>query len=194
MKQSFILFCCLLFGLVDLPGQSVRDSLHTPNAVRYRRIAGLNMTPLITKLVPFNRSSPNEAGPFLLRFKRYGQRNRSAFRLSMGVHLIPDASGEIADPQISLALGWERRRSLSRHWGFTKGFDFMFLGGDLNIPGVADTEDVTIGLGPLWGIEYFFDQRMSLGIEAVLVVGFSSSEVVVVNILPPVGIFLNHYF
>lgn len=195
MKQYFILFFCLFCGLAELSGQSAPDSLRIPAAARYRRIAGLNMTPLVTQLVPFNRSSPNAAGPYLLRFKRYGPRNKTAFRFSMGVHVTPDNNGEFDNPQISVGIGWEKRRSISKHWGYTRGFDFMFLGGDLNIPGQPNTEDVTIGLGPLWGMEYFFDARMSIGVEAVLVLGFSSSsETVVVNILPPVGIFLNHYF
>ncbi len=195
MRQYFILSICLLCGFADVQAQSVRDSLRTPIAARYRRVVGLNMTPLITKLVPFNRSNPNEAGPFLLRFKHYGPRNKTAFRFSMGMHISPDENGEINDPQFSVAIGWEKRRSISKHWGYTRGFDFMFLAGDLNIPGSTNSDNATLAIGPLWGMEYFFDQRMSLGVEATLAVGVSlSQETIVIDVLPPVGIFLNHYF
>ena len=195
MKQYIIIIAGLLWGLAELRAQSLSDSLNKPLATQYRRITGLNMTPLVTQLVPFNRADPNAAGPFLLRFKRYGARNKTAFRLSMGLHLTPDDNDEFDDLQLSLAFGWEKRRSINRHWGYTRGFDIMLLGGDLNIPGNTNTESAIIAVGPLWGVEYFFAQRMSIGVEAVLALGFSpASEIIVIDILPPVGIFLNHYF
>lgn len=33
----------------------------------------------------------------------------------------------------------------------------------------------------MWGIEYFFDRKMSIGVEAVLAVGFSPSSDLVVE-------------
>ncbi len=195
MKQYLIAFTCLLFAGRGLYGQSLTDSLKVPKQAGYHRIVGLNMTPLVTQLIPFNRSNPREAGPFLLRFKHYGPRMKSAFRFSMGLHLTPGEFDDFEDPQISLALGWEKRRSISPHWSYTRGFDFMFLGGDLNIPGNSNSDNATFAVGPLFGIEYFFDKRMSIGCEAVLALGFSpSAETIVIDILPPVGIFLNHYF
>ncbi|MEO6759650.1 MAG: hypothetical protein ABIO24_09370, partial [Saprospiraceae bacterium] len=102
MKQLFILLFSLIFFQSVLQAQSPTDTLSKPLIKKYRRIAGLNMTPLVTQLVPFNRSNPREAGPFLLRFKRYGPQYKSAFRFSLGIHLVPDESGDIANPQLNL--------------------------------------------------------------------------------------------
>lgn len=121
MRQYFFLLACLFLVLRRSPVESAPDSLRSPEAARYRRIVGLNMTPLVTQLVPFNRSSPDAAGPFLLRFKRYGSQNKTAFRFSLGVHLTPDDDGEFEEPQIN---GWEKRRSMSKHWGYTRGLRF----------------------------------------------------------------------
>ncbi len=111
MKKSILLFFCLLFFSCFIQGQAPADSLHFQR--QFRRIAGLNMTPLATQLIPFNRSSPNEAGPFLLRFKSYGRKHKSAFRLSMGLRLSAD-DDDNGTIQMNLAIGWEKRRSISR--------------------------------------------------------------------------------
>lgn len=197
-KQSalFVLLLLVAFATV-VNAQSTSDTLKVnPGPKQFRKIVGLNLSPLVTQLIPFNRSDPKEAGPYLLRFKAYGPKGKSAFRFSMGIHIIPDGDDNVDDPQLNLAFGWEKRRSISRRWSYTKGFDFMILAGDLNIPGNKSGEDfVAFAAGPVWGIEYFIERRISVGVEAALVLGFSpSSGTVVFDILPPVGLFLNHYF
>jgi len=195
MKLSFTVCLCLCFFSAGLHGQSPVDSTAAFKKVNYHRIVGLNMSPLVTQLIPFNRSNPREAGPFLLRFKHYGPRMKTAYRFSLGVHLTPGDDFDFEDPQLNFAIGWEKRRSITPRWAYTRGFDFMFLAGDLNIPGSGNSDNLTVGLGPMFGLEYFIDRRISIGCEAVLVVGLSpTAELIVVNILPPVGIFLNHYF
>lgn len=192
---ALLIFCCS--AIAAQAQQHRSDSIPAPETQRYRRIVGLNMTPLITQLIPLNRSNPREAGPFLVRFKKYGPKNRSAFRFSLGLHVVADDNGDVDDPQLNLAIGWEKRRSLGGRWAYTRGFDFMILTGDLNVPGSSSNEEVArLALGPVWGLEYFFDKRMSIGTEATLAVGFSpdSEFGVTLEIIPPVGVFLNHYF
>ena len=198
MKKQITLaaFLTLAFAAVlNAQSDSTKIDLN-PGPKQFRKIVGLNMSPLVTQLIPFNRSDPKEAGPFLVRFKAYGPKGKSAFRFSLGLHVIPNGNGDFDDPQFNLALGWERRKSISRRWSYTKGFDFMILAGDLNIPGNrSDANFVAFAAGPLWGIEYFIDRRISIGVEAALIIGFSpDDESVVFDVLPPVGLFLNHYF
>jgi len=197
MKNFPALIFPILLLSCFLHAQSAADSLRfQPNVKQFHKIAGLNMSPLVTQLIPFNRASPKEAGPFLLRFKSYGKKGKTAFRFSLGVHLVADSNGDLDDPQVNLAMGWEKRKSISRRWSYTKGFDFMLLAGDLNIPGTAKDENfAAFGLGPLWGIEYMIDRRISIGTEAVLLLGVTLEDGIgVFDILPPVGLFLNHYF
>lgn len=198
--SKFLITFALLLGLSGvMPAQSHIDSIPRPELQGFRKNIGLNMTPLITQLVPFNRSNPRQAGPYLVHFKSYGKRNRAAFRFSMGLHLLPDNNGDVQNPQINVAMGWEKRRSLGRRWSYTRGFDFVFLAGDLGIPGTSQNDEVVVlGGGPVWGIEYFIDPRISVGTEAALILGFSPDfdfgPIPVLDILPPVGIFINHYF
>src|SRR5690349_4874821 len=110
MKQSFVWLVVLLCFAVSTAGaqSAKRDSI---NATYSRRnVVSLNMTPLLTQLVPFNRADPNEAGPFLVRFKRYGTVGTSAFRFSMGIHVREVDGDEPDDLQLNIAVGWEKRR------------------------------------------------------------------------------------
>ena len=178
-----------------LTAQSRRDSIARPELRSFRKNIGLNMTPLITQLIPLNRSNPRQAGPYLVHFKTYGTRNRAAFRFSMGMHLVPDNNGNVDNPQINIGMGWEKRRSLGGRWSYTRGFDFVILTGDLNVPGNANNDEVVVfGGGPVWGLEYFIDQRISIGTEVSMVLGFAPDFGVTFDIIPPVGLFLNHYF
>jgi hypothetical protein len=183
----------LAFSLAQ--AQTAADTI-SENTFGQRRVVGLNMSPLIAHLVPFNRVDPREAGPFLVRFKKYGPLRRSAFRFSMGFHMIPNADFDtFEDAQFNFALGWEKRRSISRRWSYTRGFDFMFLAGDLNVPGAESDEfEAAVAIGPLWGIEFAVAERITLGTEAVLAIGFATEQLLFFTIIPPVGIFLQHYF
>jgi hypothetical protein len=183
----FILWCSVAGA------QSHTDSIP---AFRHRKVIGMNLSPLAAKFIPFKEADDQLAGPFQMRFKAYGPKNAYAFRFSMGIRILPDENGEPVDPQLNLAIGWERRRSLTQKWIYTRGMDFMLLAGDLNVPGnIGNEENAMVGFGPVWGIEYLMDRRLSIGVESTLFLGYSiSQDVVVFNIIPPVGIFLNHYF
>lgn len=191
IKHWLVLFIgCIWSGL---GAQTPADSLS--NTFRYRKIVGLNMTPLLTQLVPFNRSDPKDAGPFLVHFKSYKRSSRVAFRFSLGVHLVPNGDFDFDNPQAALAIGWEKRRSISRRWSYTKGFDLMFFGGPLNVPGSEEVNDAVIAVGPVWGLEFALDRRITIGCEAALSLGLSlTQEIISFNLIPPVGVFLNHYF
>lgn len=198
MKRFAALLTCLFLIHVARSQETLPTPPPEENnpTFEYRKIVGLNMTPLLTQLIPFNRSNPREAGPYLVHFKKYGLSGKNAFRFSMGIHLVPDDQDELADPQFNIAFGWEKRRSISKRWSYTRGFDFMFLAGDLNVPGVANTEEsAAIAFGPVWGIEFAIDRRITIGTEAALALGWSpDSEGFLFDIIPPLGIFLHHYF
>ena len=154
-KKLFLLTLLAILSGTSLLAQTKADSLSRPEQLGFRKNVGLNMTPLVTQLIPLNRSNPNDAGPYLIHFKTFGPRNRYAFRFSAGFHIVPDANGDLEDPQLSISMGWEKRRSLGGRWSYTRGFDFVILGGDLNIPGTnQSSETAFLGGGPVWGLEY----------------------------------------
>lgn len=194
-KKLFLLTLLAFLTSEILVAQTRSDSLSRPEQVGFRKNVGLNMTPLVTQLIPLNRSNPREAGPYLIHFKAYGPRNRYAFRFSAGFHLVPDGNGDLDDPQLNIAMGWEKRRSLGGRWAYTRGFDFVILGGDLNVPGNNQSqENGFLGGGPVWGIEYFIQPRISIGTEASLIMGLVPDFGFAIDFIPPVGLFLNHYF
>lgn len=195
MFKKILLFLMLAASVGALSAQSLRDTLVRPEQLGFRKSIGLNMTPLVTQLIPLNRSDPREAGPYLVHFKTFGLRNRHAFRFSLGLHIVPDENSDFGDPQLNIAMGWEKRRSLGGRWAYTRGFDFVLLAGDLNVPGNDQSEDTAfLGGGPVWGIEYFVAPRISIGTEASLIIGVVPDFGFAADIIPPVGLFLNHYF
>lgn len=184
------LSCAAVFAQTDADAPRKSDAAY----FRGRRIVGLNMSPLLTQLVPFNRSDPRDAGPYLAHFKWYNSTGKTAFRMSLGFRLRADGDLETDDVQISFAIGWEKRRHISRRWSYTRGFDFMFLGGDQNIPGSDTQFEPFIGFGPAWGIEWAIEPNITLGTEATLAMGFVPDVGPQVELLPPVGIYLHYYF
>jgi hypothetical protein len=188
LTSGFLLSCAAVFAQTEPPPKE-------DTYFKGRRIVGINMTPLLTQLVPFNRSSPRDAGPYLAHFKWYNRTGRTAFRMSIGVRLREDTDVfELDDPQLNFAIGWEKRRNISRRWSYTRGFDFMFLAGDQNIPGSENNFDPLIGFGPAWGIEWAIEPHITLGTEATLAIGIVPDSGPQVELLPPVGIYLHYYF
>ena len=185
---GFALPCAAVFCQNEAPQKN-------DNYFQGRRIVGLNMSPLLTQLVPFNRSNPRDAGPYLAHFKWYNSTGRTAFRMSLGVRLREsEFDFELDDPQLNFAIGWEKRRNISRRWSYTRGFDFMFLAGDQDIPGNEESFDPFIGFGPAWGIEWAIEPHITLGTEATLAIGVVPDIGPQVELLPPVGIYLHYYF
>jgi hypothetical protein len=196
MKQIFTLVAFLSIATA-LCGQKANKDTTDLNISNwpYRKIIGFNMTPLVTQLIPFNRSNPREAGPFLMRFKRYNFERTRAFRFSMGLAVVNFDDNSDPSFSLNLAFGSEKRKSISDRWSYTKGFDFMILVGNKNIPGNSSSDQASIGVGPVWGIEYTIGKRITVGTEAALNLGVNLNFDVIINfeILPPVGIFLNYY-
>jgi hypothetical protein len=195
LALGFLLAAAWLAGPASARAQTAEeDTLRIVETYTRRRMVGLNLTPLLTQLVPLNRADPRESGPYLVRFKKYGPLGRSGFRFSMGVRVGLD---EIEEEriQLNLAFGFERRRSISKRWSYTRGFDAMILAGDLATPGTDTAEDAfAIAVAPVWGIEFAIDDYMTVGAEAALALGLAFEEGVFFEILPPVGVFLQHYF
>lgn len=194
--------CLLLWGLLvcttsALPAQKAHtDSTHSLTVAdwRFRKIVGFNMTPLVTQLIPFNRSSPRLAGPYLIRFKRYGATGKRAFRFSLG---LTTATPDDVDTKVgaNLGFGWEKRRGFARRWTYTRGFDIALLLGNNNLPDFTTTGNAILALGPLWGLEYTLAPRITLGTETSLLLGVNAAFefLPVFQVVPPVGLFLHYY-
>lgn len=157
------------------------------------KIVGLNMTPLLVQLIPFNRSNPRVTGPFYLSTKRYKKPN-TGFRFGIGLDIDPAGDEEGEEAFLNLRIGWEKRKAFSQRWAYYGGFDFMFIAGDLNILGAKSDETGAFGVAPVWGIEYALTEQIYLSTETALFLGIdfgSFDSVPRFEFIPPVSIFLN---
>ncbi|MBK9256520.1 MAG: hypothetical protein IPM42_13615 [Saprospiraceae bacterium] len=142
---------------------------------------GLNMTPLISQLVPFNLGSVN-AGIIGLNYRKYY--NKRAFRLNFGAN-ISESALEEDDPFFYFSIGTEKRTALTKSWHYTSGWDLYIS---------ADGEDAEgeIGITKLYGIEYHFNKRVFLSTEGRLRLGLPlEGESPTIKFEIPAAIFFN---
>lgn len=153
---------------------------------------GLNTTPLLVQLLPFNRSDPQLAGPYFVTLRSYNSKD-VAFRLGIGWNVSTgDGVSDVDDAHINLRLGWEKRKGIFKKWTYSGGFDFFLSAGDLNISSEKDNDTLLVGLGPTWGIDYFINEAISLSIETSLLIGYTPDlDGIQLEFIPPIALYLN---
>ncbi|MGL6351246.1 MAG: hypothetical protein ACRC2U_15660, partial [Aeromonas sp.] len=65
-----------------------------------------------------------------------------------------------------------------------------------NIPGTNPSsfeENLMVGIGPFWEVEYALSEHITLGTQAQMVLGTLVNDGILFTIVPPVGVFLNYY-
>ena len=197
--STYIAVLLLLAFFTQIPlgygQQSSQDSLLYQKLTKVEgyRIVGLNMTPLLVQLIPFNRSNPSVTGPFYVSTKKYKKSN-VGFRFGIGLDIDPAGDEEGEEAFFNLRIGWEKRKAFSQRWAYYGGFDFMFIGGDLNILGAKSEETGAFGVAPVWGIEYALTEHIYLSTETALFLGIdfgAFDSVPRFEFIPPVSLFLN---
>lgn len=197
--STYIAVLLLLASFTQIPlvngQQSSQDSLlyQKLTVVEGYKIVGLNMTPLLVQLIPFNRSNPRVTGPFYLSTKKYKKPN-AGFRFGIGLDIDPAGDEEGREAFLNLRIGWEKRKAFSQRWAYYGGFDFMFIAGDLNILGAKSEETGAFGIAPVWGIEYALTEQIYLSTETALFLGIDFGAFDAVprfEFIPPVSLFLN---
>ena len=124
-----------------------------------QREVGLDFTPLISKLIPFNLTE-TEQQLVGLRYKRY--RRTHAFRMSLGASL--KSTFDQFDNFFFFSIGYEKRKSVARKWSYTTGIEFVVFFEES--PTFRD-ENFT-GLSKLYGFEYNISDQIFVATEASL--------------------------
>lgn len=187
----------IIFSLLCLVALGI-DKLHaqTDTLTKYKMI-GMNMTPLISQVIPFKTPS-TRVGPYNFIYKSYYKQN-TAFRMGLGMNLMDVVNGRTFI-HVNTRIGVEKQKKLYKNWYVNGGLDAIGFAGGFNIPGdVANTgginfgsnPDVGLGLGMTMGVEYFFNPRISLSTESMLFLGLRSTTALGFDIVPPIGLFLN---
>ncbi|MFZ4542632.1 MAG: hypothetical protein ACOYOA_01180 [Saprospiraceae bacterium] len=149
---------------------------------------GMNMTSLLSRLVPFGNGIPL-AGPTTLMLRRYSS-NR-AFRLALGLN----SNLETDRANASLRIGFEKKKELNTKFVFTRGIDAMLSAGSFNIPGFRFSNINSAFFGGLisFGLEYKLDKQISVGTETLLILGLENENDVALafKIVPPLALYLH---
>jgi hypothetical protein len=142
IKILLLSFCIAFYNA--LSGQNPVETAKTNDFYPKARVVGLNMTPLITHFVPFNRADPKQAGPFLIRFRNYGKKN-NAFRLGLGVSILSDDfTDNITDNFLHLQIGWEKRKNISQRWATTGLLILSFRWATTKRPAATTTTTIPV--------------------------------------------------
>lgn len=165
--------------------------------VARQTIVGLNMTTLISRLVPFGNGIPL-SGPTSIMLRRY--RNNRAFRMGLGLN----ASNDALHNNATIRIGTERRKELNPSFTFIRGVDFLLAAGSFNTPGFTfvGTSSGAIGAALTFGMEYNIAKNISIGTEALIFGGISqdvspssasggTGSGFSLKIIPPIAIYLN---
>lgn len=185
MKYIFWLLIGLYIPFLSAQDESSSDSdLYVHNYAPYywsgTTEIGLNVTPLISKLVPFNLGSAN-AGLVALTYRRYY--TERALRMDFGFNLSDRASDQ-NNLFLYLSLGTERRRPLGKKWHYTSSWDLLITAENENETGI-------LAAGKGYGIEYHFTDRIFLGTYANWYIGLNFEEGLEIKMNPPAAIFFN---
>lgn len=171
MKNILLLICAILIFTFPAYAQEnvyAQEDLYEddPYFWSYTREVGVNFTPLVSKLVPFNLGQNNAGNVGLIWKKYYSQR---AFRISLGAKL-SDFSTDQSN-FFFLGLGLEKRFPISKDKKFSYG-----SGWELFVQGTESGDEDALAIRKLYGFEYHFSKRIFLSTEAALNMGLDISE------------------
>ncbi len=147
--------------------------------------AGINMTSLLTKVIPFQNSSL-VTGPYNILF-RSGKDNRF-FQLKIGAN-IPTFTffgDPTSDIHLNLSIGWLKRRILDKRFSYSYGHNLMAYAGSFNTPSDVGGETFGIGYGFEGNICFHINQYIGLETGLTLFAGIDDG-ILRVTAIPPLA-------
>jgi hypothetical protein len=183
MRIPAILFATCLLGPVSGIAQTAEE---TKVKVRFGEMPkgsitheiGINSTFFIANFISFSGNIPNLVSPYALHYKMWV--GRHGLRVGLGANFreqhddATDNSGGFTSTttQVDARIGYEFQLPLARRWNMYFGADLVYqyaLSSQKNNTGFATVETSTtgntLGGGPVLGIQFFINERISLGTE-----------------------------
>ncbi|HLO55762.1 MAG TPA: hypothetical protein VK169_15825 [Saprospiraceae bacterium] len=194
MKKPIITIIILLVYIGTVVSQESKEKVDSsvyaeedqyeddPYFWSYTKEIGINFTPLVSKLVPFNLGQ-NDSGLIGLRWKKYY--SSRAFRINFGANV----SGDVIDngnPFIYLSFGVEKRYPITKDkkLAYTSAWDLAF-----SVEG--EEGEGFYGIAKGYGFEYHITKRIFLSTEAQMNLGVGGEEGIKVQFQLPTAIFVN---
>lgn len=179
-----ILLCLIcagsIFGQAENTEQSDSITKVWPRYWSDSKEIGLNVTPLISQLIPFNLGS-NEAGLIGLSYRKYY--DTKALRINFGAN-ITDNEINNGSPFFYLSVGTEKRYTLGKKWYYTSGWDLLLYTEN-------DDDGAVFAMAKTYGIDYHFTERFFLSTQAQWLIGLQVESGLVIRMIPPAAIFFN---
>jgi len=170
---------CILFSFIceDLDAQRLN--------LRSKEV-GLNMTPLLTQVIPFSNGT-RRSGPFGFMFR--SGRNGKYFNFELGVQLF-DVDNDTQENYFNMAIGIMNKRPFGKKFVFYSSYNLVISAGSFNEPNdPSNNENVSLGLSYGPGIEYHITDYFYLATEAHLFAGVTN-DFFRIHVVPPLGLFL----
>jgi hypothetical protein len=154
----------------------------------------VNVTPLIAQLIPFNGTNLSNGNWFDYQYRRL--KNGKGFRYGLGINVDEGNRSNLAQFGY-LRIGYLRRKQLNKHFHFTRSWDLNIMAEEnvrnsLN-PVRGKAEFSGLGLSYSLGIEYSFNQHITISTESTLFLGLvpADDSNAKVKLVPPVGLFFH---
>jgi hypothetical protein len=186
-----ILFVVFLMGLwlkMSAQNEDWRDPAYSDNKRHGEYI--VNVTPLIAQFVPFNGSTLSSKNWFDYQYRRL--KNGKGFRYGLGLRVTGEDRGE--EEFIYLRIGYQRKRQLTKHFHVARSWDLNILADNNQFSGVPSRANFNgLGVSYSLGIEYSFNQRVSISTEGTLFLGALPIDEgpPKLEFVPPVGLFIH---
>ena len=188
MKSCILL---LLFTILSsgLSFSQEEEEIGKVHPTHFRNEITINATFFIKEFLSFDSEIINPVSPFLITYKHI--KNFNAFRFGIGWNIEKSSEeqafggGELEDKtnEVELRLGYERQVPLAKRWMVYLGLDGTYgkfkdvTTFDSGFDVVTTTTDQnSYGGGPVLGIQFFINKRMSLSTEGAMYYIYSNTE------------------
>ena len=161
------------------------------DGIRHREYI-LNVTPLIAQLVPFNGSTLTNDNWFDFQSRRL--KNGKGYRFGLGMNINGNNSRTELE-FVYLRFGYVKKNQLTKYFHLARSFDFNLLAENRdNVRPVNRKADFSgVGISYSVGIEYNFNQHISISTEGSLFLGLlpEARSNTKLRFVPPVGLFFH---
>jgi len=174
-KIYFTLICCLPFWL------QAQTSKYTE--------LGFNTSPLLTTFISIGQVEASNP-PVAFTWKRV-KNNGRVLRMGIGFNLRSETG--FIEPNTNkffFNIGFERRRNITEKWKYYWGGDLIF-NRENNFRERSLIGD-GVGLGPILGIRYVINDKISFSTESTLYLVFGDETFM--SFIPPTSIYFNVQF
>lgn len=166
MKKITLLFCLLICSISMYSQEMAAEDGFEPE---HDQQIGINTTALVSQLINFSSSFSFFNNDYIFTYKNIKANGRSTFRFGFGgsVFYEKEDSDKRFNTNIKMRLGRERFTDISKRWRVYYGGDFK-LGFEYTNAFFLDEpiRTYTAGGGPLCGLQFNINSRLSISTEA----------------------------